>query len=279
MAKNKETALSLPDALSSEEKLLAILEQDTTGDASPEQIRDQMGNVEPTLEKIELKHSGANMLIFPGGKPVPGADGFTCVILASNFSNQKYKHAYDDPEREEGERPECKSSDGVTPDPEIKNPKATTCSNCQLNCAATSQQARDIAFSKARHERCQNRLRLVVQVPGHSIPYILDLPPSSFRPFASYAQRVGGQSRFLLHEVVTKLTFKKTGQYGHSEAIFGNVGALPAELRKANEEPNKAYLAYLRRTAHMDRADEAEAKAKADAKQEEDSGGDTEAPL
>ncbi len=280
MAKQKSEErglINVTEAMDSEAKLMALLEQDATGEAKPEEIREQMGSQEPRLEKIEVKHAGANMLIFPGGDPVPGDKGFACVILASNFSNAKYKHAFDDPEREENERPECKSSDGVSVDPGMENPLAANCSVCPLNCSATSQQARDVAFSKERDERCQNRLSLVVMVPGHSIPYIIQMSPSSFKPFASYAQRVGGQSRFLLHEVATQITFKKTGQYGHSVAVFNKLGALPAPLREANQEGHKSYLAYLRRTATMDRADEAEATAKADADAE---GTDTaDAPL
>jgi len=265
--KSEEKALALPE-VSSEEALLSILEKDGKGSATPEQIRSQMGSVEPRLERIELKHAGANALVFPGGKLVQGEEGFLAVILASNFHNAKYKHAYDDPKREDGERPECKSSDGVSVDSDVENPKAANCSICPLNCAATSQKARDMAFSKDRDERCQNRLTLVVLVPGHSIPYLLTLPPSSFNSFGSYAQRVGGQSRFLLHEVATHITTKKTGQHGHSEARFEMKGSLPQELRDANEEANKSYLAYLQRTASMDRVDEEEAAAKASAEAE-----------
>jgi hypothetical protein len=267
--KNEETAVAnIGEAMDSEAKLMALLEQDATGDAKPEEIREQMGSQEPRLEKIEVKHAGANLFVFPGGNPVPGDKGFACVILASNFSNAKYKHAFDDPEREEGERPECKSSDGVSVDEGAENPQAANCSVCPLNCSATSQQARDLAFSKERDERCQNRLSMVVLVPGHSIPYILGLSPSSFKAFASYAQRIGGQSRFLLHEVATQITLKKVGQYGHSEAVFNKLGALPQGLRDANQTAHKDYLAYLRRTATTDRVDEAEATAKADAKVE-----------
>jgi hypothetical protein len=163
-------------------------------------------------------------------------------------------------------------------DPGTEEPKAANCSVCPLNCSATAQQARDLAFAKDRDERCQNRLSLIVLVPGHSIPYILQLSPRSFKHFASYAQRIGGQSRFLLHEVATKLTLKKVGQHAHSEAQFAMLGALPAELRKANEEAHKSYLAYLRRTATMDRTDEAEATAKAGAEAEANSGS-TASPL
>jgi adenine-specific DNA glycosylase len=153
-------------------------------------------------------------------------------------------------------------------DPGVENPQAPNCAACPLNCSATNQAARDTAFSKPREERCQNRLTLVCLVPGHSIPYLLNLSASSFKHFASYAQRVGGQSRFLLHEVATRITFKKVGQYGHSEARFEMLGALPVELQEENQEANRSYLGYLRRTANMDRAEEAEATAKASAEAE-----------
>ena len=276
-AEETTSALVTTTLMDSEEALLAGLETDTKGAASPEEIREQMGSVEPRMEKIEVKHAGANLFIFPGGAPVQGEAGFPAVILASNFSNAKYLHAYDDPDREADERPTCKSSDGVSVDPGTKEPKASNCSVCPLNCSATNQGARDIAFSKDRDERCQNRLSLIVLVPGHSIPYILQLSPRSFKHFASYAQRIGGQSRFLLHEVATNLTLKKVGQHAHSEAQFAMMGALPESLRTANEEAHKSYLAYLRRTATLDRTDEAEATAKAGAAAEGNNSAD--APL
>jgi len=266
--KNDETAVTIARAMDSEEALVAILDKEARGNANPKDIREQMGNQEPKLERIEVKHSGANMFVFPDGNPVPGDKGFAAVILASNFHNAKYAHAFDDPAREENERPECKSSDGVNVDAGVPNPQAQNCSFCPLNCSATSQQARDIAFSKDRDERCQNRLSLVLMVPGSSIPFQLNLSPSSFKTFAGYAQRVGSSSRFLLHEVATKITSKKTGQFGHSEVRFEYIGALPPELREANEEAHASYLAYLRRTATQDRVDEAEGQAEADAEKE-----------
>ena len=278
MAKQQgeEKAVGFP-AFDTEDALVAILEKGARGNASPAEIREQMGNQEPRLERIEVKHAGANLFVFPGGTPTPGEAGFACVILASNFHNAKYRHAFDDPEREENERPECKSSDGVSLDEGVESPQASSCSVCQLNCSATNQAARDRAFTLPREERCQNRLSLVLLVPGHSIPYVLPLSPRSFKHFASYAQLVGGQSRFLLHEVATRITLRKTGQYGHSEAQFKMLGALPAPLREANAEANRNYLAYLRRTATTDRVEEAEDGARAAASPQQD-GGD-EAPL
>jgi hypothetical protein len=273
-----ESAVTVAKVMDTEAALLNCLEKDTKGSASPEAIREQMGSMEPVLERIEVKHAGANLFVFPDGEPVQGDKGFACVILASNFSNARFAHAYDDPEREADERPECKSSDGVTVDPGVESPKAANCSVCPLNCSATAQQARELAFSKDRDERCQNRLSLVVMVPGDSIPYILQLSPRSFKHFASYAQHVGGRSRYLLHEVATQITLKKVGQHAHSEAQFANLGALPEWLRKDNEEAHKSYLAYLRRTATTDRVDDAEATAQAGAAAEA-STDPTDAPL
>lgn len=273
------SALVVSQAMDSEEALLGSLEQDVKGEATAEEVRDQMGSVEPRMERIEVKHSGANLFILPGGQPIEGEKGFACVILASNFHNAKFEHAYDDPDREANERPECKSSDGVSVDPEVESPKAANCSVCPLNCSATNQNARELAFARDRDERCQNKLTLVVLLPGHAIPYLLPLSPRSFKHFASYAQRVGGQSRFLLHEVATQLTLKKVGQHAHSEAQFRMLGALQPELRAANEEAHKGYLAYLRRTATMDRVDDAEEQAKAAAAGGETAGEPVQAPL
>lgn len=270
--KNEETSALVPaQVMDSEEALLACLEADSKGEATADEIREQMGSVDPRLERIEVKHAGACAFELPGGDLVKGETGIKCVVLASNFHNAKYAHAYDDEDRETDERPECKSSDGVTVDADSENQQADNCSICPLNCQATSQKARDLAFSRERGERCQNKLSLVVTLPGHSIPYILQLSARSFKPFASYAQRIGGQSRFLLHQVVTQITLKKVGQYQYSEARFANLGALPKAVREAYAEPHASYLAYLRRTATLDRIDEAEEQAKSSVEKEQTS--------
>lgn len=264
--KNTETAVVNPaDLMNNEEKFLQLLGKDQQGTADADAIRDQLGNAPPEIERIEIKHQGANLLVMPDGEKIDGKDGLTCVVLASTFHNAHFPTGFE--EGEPGERPDCKSCDAVTIDPGVDDAKASNCARCPLNCDAMEQKARDHAFGLDRDDRCSNRLTLLLAVPGHQMPYLLQLSVKSHKGFRKFATRVGSKTRFLLHQIATRITFEAKGKYKHSEASFEMLGNLPSELIEANDEAHPGWLAFLRRTANVTReeSDEAAAKAKAEA--------------
>jgi hypothetical protein len=263
--KNETKAVVDPaDLMSDAERFRAMLEQDAKGEATADEIREQLGDSAPEIEAIEIKHQGANLIQFPDGETVQGKDGITCVILASTFHNAHYAEGFD--EGEPGERPDCKSADAVTIDADIESPKAENCASCPLNRAALSDDARESAFARDRDECCNNSLTLILAIPGHQMPYKLKLSVKSQQAFRKYATRVGSKTRFLLHEVATQLTFEAVGKFKHSEARFSMLGALPEPLREANREASAGYLSYLRRTANRSKTESAEDEAKAAAR-------------
>lgn len=279
--KNETKAVVDPaDLMSDAERFRAMLETDAKGEATADEIRDQLGDAVPEIESIEIKHQGANLIQFPDGDTVQGKDGITCVILASTFHNAHYAEGFD--ESEPGERPDCKASDAVSVDGDIESPKAENCASCPLNRAALSDDAREAAFARDRGECCNNSLTLILAIPGHQMPYKLKLSVKSQSAFRKYATRVGSKTRFLLHEVATQLTFAAVGKFKHSEAAFKMLGSLPENLREANREASAGYLAFLRRTATMTKGDSAEDQAKAAARKAAkgaDSSSDDELPL
>lgn len=237
--------------IADEKALLAVLEQDgeeTQGTASTDTLREGIGTGgRPELERITVKHAGACAFELPDGDIVGGKAGLTVVVGAFTFTNSWWEKSYDSREDDDDGLPSCSSSDGVNVDGRTEQPQAPACTECPRNCDASEQAARDIAFERPREERCSNYLLLGVFRPGHELPYLMRLSSQSFKPWRKYVQSLLSKGKLQPHEVATKVTLRKVGQYASSAAVFEKLGALPPQLREAYNTEAEKLRAVLRR--------------------------------
>ena len=231
------------------------------GSATAEDIRDAMGNVMPTLEKVKVKHGGACIFVFEDEKKVEKLIG---SVIAYSYHNSFFDKAFED--REEGERPPCFSNDGATVSLQAEGPKHTGCQDCPHNRDAVDKDARELAFKAKRKDVCRNYLSLAVALPGRDVPVLVRLSNTSFKPWAAYVQKIGTEGRFKSHEVVTEFSLvnrKGAGDSDYSVVHFKNVGALPAEIAGQFAEQAENYRSLLRRDADRPATDDDESDAAA----------------
>lgn len=131
----------------------------------PRVILDAAGNVASSLQAVVF-----------GAWPNP----------RKTFYLQKY-----DPKNPTKEAPDCFSEDGVSPDPAARNKQSENCAACQHNQFGTAVGADGNAGGG---KRCTDKKRLIVcvRVPGadSTMVYHLDIPPASFKNFATYVREM-----------------------------------------------------------------------------------------
>lgn len=259
-----------------EAALVASLDTDARGTADADSVQEALGNRAAQLQDIKVAHDVAQFLM-PDGTMVPS---LTAIAVAFTYHNSFFGKPYD--EHEQGELPPCFSVDAATVSDRAEDPQSSSCASCPKNRGASDPAARDNAFNLERHEACNNYLTLALYLPGHVVPYKLRLSNRSFKPFATYAQRIGtGQHRLKLHEAATELTLEKVQGRGknYSEARFALKGPLAQDMRAAMAEQSEGWRAVLQFAASQaeestDEGADAMAEARAAAKAD-----DTEAPL
>lgn len=266
---NEETAVA-PQGLgmgglghfaSPEDFVKSLEDSDVThGDADASSIKDAMGNVMPRLERIKVKHGGACIFQDEEGNKL---DALVGAVVAYTFHNSFFEKFFED--REEGERPPCYSNDGVSIAERAEAPESVQgCTGCNRNRDATDSAARSHAFDLGRKEACNNYLSLAVAVPGREVPIHLQLSNSSFKGWAAYAQRIGTQGRFKVHQVGTRFSLKNRSGPGGSEfsvCEFEMLNPLPTDLAENFASQAANYRSLLRREAESADKDNADAEA------------------
>lgn len=230
-------------------KGLEKAEDAEAGDATPGEVREDMGNTRPELERIEVKHQGVNEFHFGDGAKVAGKDGLRCGILAFTFHNSWFSKPFED--HEAGERPPCFSNDGTVPSDACEDQQSGSCASCPRNRDAQDPNARKQAFDQDRNGACSNYLSLAVMLPGRQLPYHLRLSNRSFKNWAKYVQALYTRKRFRHYQVATQITLEnvKRGAQEYSVAQFEMLGVLPAKLQAAFKLEQPSYQALLRRAA------------------------------
>lgn len=252
MAKGSE--LAKPEDLQGigalDEKALLQYVEGTEGErgtADAEYVDEARSNSIPELQQIKVKHSGAEAFQLPDGEMIAGKQGLLVVIGAHSRSNTLFLKDFE--EREEGERPDCSSNDGVNIDPRSASPQSPNggCEVCPLNRDAKDPKARSLAFDADK--ACANYLNLAVYRPGEELPYLLRVSAGSFKAWDKYVQELASRGRYRVHEVATKITLKATGRYQSSVAHFEMVGKgpLPSALREQYAKQFDTLRAVLRR--------------------------------
>jgi hypothetical protein len=252
---------------------LQSVEEAEHGDATADEVRDDMGSATPELDRIEVKHQGVNQFHFADGSKVDGEDGLSGAVLAFTFHNSWFSKAFE--EHQQGERPPCYSHDGTNVAAGAEDPQSMGgCASCPRNRDARDPNARKEAFDQERHGACANYLSLAIVLPGRQLPYHLRLSNRSFKNWSKYVQTLYTRKRFRHYQVGTKVTLRNVekGAQQYSVAEFTMLGVLDEGLQAAFKVESVNCKAILQRAADdlapTDEGASAAAEARAEAQAE-----------
>jgi hypothetical protein len=179
-------------------------------------------------KRISIK--GGVFRKFAGGKEVAKIeDRHLDVIFVKAAHKPSSKYFAKPYEEGSKENPECWSTDSVAPDPEVKNPKARKCNECQFSVKGSSRDGKGRA--------CTLEWHTAVVLPGDPKGDIMKLviPSASIWgdekngkwPFQSYAIYLANNNVSLGH-VVTRVRFDTDVQY--PKLLFSPASATPIEV-------------------------------------------------
>ncbi len=122
------------------------------------------------------------------------------------------------------EMPDCFSSDGVSPDSFVDNPKARSCAECPLNAFGSGT---DAAGSPSKGKACSDHKNLFVVEAGDlkGEVYVLRVPATSLKPLSQYGRMLSKHS-VAPQVIVTQMTFTDAE---HPQLEFKGVRYLNAE--------------------------------------------------
>lgn len=163
--------------------------------------------------------------VLPNPKdPDSPATSVEVVILKANKGTSKvfYIKGYD-PEKSEGQKPDCYSADGVAPAADAQAPQAKKCAVCPHNQWGSRMTDKGASKGKA----CSDTVRLAVAPAGQiNDPMLLRVPPASIRNLGEYGQMLAKRG-VGYNMVVTKVAFDKDAE--SPKLTFKPVGFLDDE--------------------------------------------------
>lgn len=184
--------------------------------------------------RFHVKREGVKTLITrPKNKPTDPdepASFIDMVVLNLQKSKTYYVDGYTEGSEE---KPDCVSSDGLTPDVGVKNQQCTTCALCPHNAWGSGVNDKGEA---TKGKACSDTLRLAVASPANlDDPFLLRVPPASLKNFAEVSKWLSSK-RIPVNGAVIRISFdaEKTGIM-----LFQAIGGLDATTYgKANALKN-----------------------------------------
>jgi hypothetical protein len=189
-------------------------------------------------------------VVLPNPKdPESPATAIDVVLLKANKGTSKvfYLKGYD-PKDSEGAKPDCYSSDGVTPAADAQTPQAKKCATCPHNQWGSKISDKGATKGKA----CSDTVRMAVAAAGQvNDPMLLRVPPASIKALGEYGQMLAKRGvgynmvvtkvSFDMEAESPKLTFKPVGflddaafaevqEAIQSDLVANILGASPAPL-------------------------------------------------
>jgi len=131
------------------------------------------------------------------------------TILHHHRTNAYYKVPFADKKPEDEKAPDCASQDGETGIERITG-NEIECETCPLNQFVDG------------HKACTNRIRVYFCPAGQSMPYILDVPPTSLNAYQSFLNAFIGRRKnpFQFQATVTLFLGKSSGGAEFCKAKF-----------------------------------------------------------
>ena len=143
--------------------------------------------------------------VLPNPKdPDSPATSIDVVLIKANKGTSKvfYLKGYD-PKESEGAKPDCFSSDGVSPSADSQNPQAKKCSSCPHNQWGSRITEKGASKGKA----CSDTVRVAVAPAGQiNDAMLLRIPPASIKSLGEYGQMLAKRG-VGYNMVVTKVAF------------------------------------------------------------------------
>lgn len=219
--------------MASKNTSLTLIEDSSRFLPSPQDIETVLSDLGDILSRrifgmITIAGGGAGVfkVLEPGAEETTnGLQAIEGVILASHLVNVRWGHDYGT--RQQGERPVCRSMDGVT-GIEEETGETHACANCPHN-----------KFTEdGGRKACSNKRQLYIMREGDLLPMLFSLPPSALKAFDNYRVLASLTLRTPMSALVTRITLKnKTSSGGsdYSTPVFTAVGKLPLEEGKRME--------------------------------------------
>ena len=247
--------------MASKNNALALIEDSSRFLPAQQDIDTVMADLGDILSRrifgvITIAGGGAGVfkVLEPGAEETTnGVQAIEGVILASHLVNVRWGHDFGT--RQQGERPICRSMDGLT-GTELETGETHSCAACPFN------QFGDDGARKA----CSNKRQLYIMREGDLLPMLLALPPSSLKAYDNYRVLASLTLRTPMNALVTRITLKnKVSANGseYSSPVFTAVGKLPLEEGKRMEAFARQIMDAAQRAGIS--ADEADAEGAAPA--------------
>jgi hypothetical protein len=175
------------------------------------------------LPVIRFTNDGFEMS--EGDEPV---ESFTGTILFTKSSNVYFKGRY---KAGQTQLPDCASSDGVRPDPDIKEPVHTNCKDCPYNQFGSADDDPDSNGKKCKNTRPV--FVLVENAEGETgiMPRVLRVPPTSLPNVKKYLMNVASDYGYPF-SIKTKFSvYKKDETQQHLNIKFKMFGKLDPQKK------------------------------------------------
>lgn len=146
------------------------------------------------------------------------------VVAAANPGISKALYLKDFNESDAGHEPDCKSSNGITPDATVAAPQHTNCAQCPQN-----QWGSKISKMSGKETKACTDMKQLVILPRGDLKFKavgLALTPSELKDWGAYVKALSGRS-IPVNAVWTNLTFDANAT--HPKLTFSFAGVLTAE--------------------------------------------------
>jgi hypothetical protein len=186
-----------------------------------------MEGVVPRLPQISIAHQ-AQLWIFPDESKTAA---FDAIIIGHNRANGWWKDMYAVSGGKE--RPDCSSTDGITPTVTSMDKQHSSCLLCPKN---------QFGSDGGRGKACKNMKRIHILLEGSVLPHRITLPPTSLQAFDRYVtDQIAGRG-LKLALVMTRFSLIKVPnadgiEYSEiSLSVVNDIDGKPMILAKTKED-------------------------------------------
>jgi hypothetical protein len=166
-----------------------------------------------SLPRISIKGFQFTLRSAKGTVPLaPKGQHLDVVILAVDPPNKNVGKAYFVSSYSgdgDGDKPDCSSANGVTPDHWIEKPQCTACASCPQNVWGAKTNAKGNQIKP-----CADHKRLIV-VPRDNVGgdiAVVQVPPTSLKNLSNFGRELV-KHHAAMTGVVTRLSFDQTSEY------------------------------------------------------------------
>ena len=189
-----------------------VLPNMVQGEFTDADLMDDMDGITPSFQRVKIPGGGVPQFEMPGEDPAHPVyeQRLEGIIVYSHLTNAYWPEGS---EYEDDVPPLCQSTDAKlgygTP--------GGACAACALNAFGS--------VSNGRGKACKNMRSLYLLRSGDMMPLILNLPPTSLKPYNDFVNAAFLYRRRPVYASVVEITLKRTSSNGfdYSVAVFSKV--------------------------------------------------------